>query len=123
MRRSPRGLAACIARPLESERHAQAQIAWTQPPAAAIGQKDIEDHHPLDHSADDAETPVSIVGLADRLVERLVVDVLQPPSSRRSRLDDPDESADCETGHEIAAVWPRTVLVNAQYCRSRKQPE
>ena len=41
---------------------------------------------------------------ANRFVERLVVDVVQPPSPHPSRLDDADESASHETGHELAAV-------------------
>ena len=79
-------------------------IGRAQPPAASVAQHGIENHHPLDHAADRAQTPIPVVGLADRFVERLVVDVVQPSSPNRSRLDGTGESARHETGHELAAV-------------------
>ena len=50
------------------------------------------------------EPPVPVVGLANRFVERLVVDVVQPSSPDRSRLDGSGESAGYETGHELTTV-------------------
>jgi hypothetical protein len=40
---------------------------------------------------------MAVVGLANRFVERLVVDVVQPPSPNRSCLNGPDESSGDET--------------------------
>jgi hypothetical protein len=79
-------------------------IGRAQPPATPVGQNGIENHHALDHPPDNAQPPVSVVGLADRFVQRLVVNVVQPPSPNRSRLDDTDESSARETRHELAAI-------------------
>ena len=79
-------------------------IGRAQPPAASVAQDGIEDHDPLDHAAKCVQTPIAVVGLANRFVERLVVDVVHPPSPDRSRLDGPNESSVHETGHELAAV-------------------
>ena len=50
--------------------------------------------------------PIPVVRLADRFVERLVVDVVQPSSPDRSRFDGTGEAARHETGHELTAVLP-----------------
>ena len=83
----------------------RALIAFgTQPPAASIAQHSIENHHPFDHAADRAKTTVPVVRLANRLVERLVVDVVQAPTSDRPWLDGSRESAGHQPGHELPAV-------------------
>ena len=79
-------------------------IGRAQPPAAPVAEHRIENHHPLDHAADRPQPPIPVVGLADRFVERFVVDVVQPSSPDRSRFDGACESARHETGHELAAV-------------------
>ena len=43
-------------------------------------------------------------GMPDRLVERLVVNVVQAPSSDGSRLDGSGESARDQAGNELSAV-------------------
>jgi CubicO group peptidase (beta-lactamase class C family) len=57
----------------------------------------IEDHHAFDHAADRPQPPVPVVSLANRFVERLVVNVVQTPSPSRSCLDGPDESSGYES--------------------------
>lgn len=79
-------------------------IRRAQPPAAPVAQDGVENHHPLDHPADDTQPPVSVVRLADRFVQRLVVNVVEAPLPHRPGLDDTDESAGRETRHELAAV-------------------
>ena len=76
----------------------------TQPPAASIAQHSIENHHPFDHAADRAKTTVPIVRLANRLVERLVVDVVQASTSDGPWFDGSRESAGHQPGHELPAV-------------------
>ena len=76
----------------------------TQPPAASIAQHGIENHHPFDHPADRAKTTVAVVRLADRFVERLVVDVVQASTSDGPWLDGSRESAGHQSGHELTAV-------------------
>jgi hypothetical protein len=79
-------------------------IGRAQPPAAPVAEHGIEDHHALDHAADNAQTPVPVVRLTDRLVERLVVDVVQPPSPNGTGFDRVCESSCHEARHELAAV-------------------
>ena len=76
----------------------------TQPPAASIAQHSIENHHPFDHAADRAKTTVPVVRLANRFVERLVVDVVQASTSDGPWLDGSRESAGHQPGHELPAV-------------------
>jgi hypothetical protein len=76
----------------------------TQPPTTSIAQDRIKNHHSFDHSADGAKATVAIVRLPDRLVERLMVDVVQAPSSDGPGLDGSDESAGDQPGHEFSAV-------------------
>jgi hypothetical protein len=59
---------------------------------------------PLDHPAERTHTPIPVVGLADRFVERLVVDVIEPSSSHRPRLDGARESPGQEPSDELPAV-------------------
>ena len=76
----------------------------TQPPAASIAQHRIENHHPFDHAADRAKTTVAVVRLPNRFVERLVVDMVQAPTSDGPWLDGSGESAGHQPGHELTAV-------------------
>ena len=76
----------------------------TQPPATAIAQHGVQNHHPLDHPADRVQTAIAVVRLPDRLVERLVVNVVETPSPDRSWLDGSGESASHQAGDEFAAV-------------------
>ena len=76
----------------------------TQPPAASIAEHGIENHHPLDHPADRAKTTVAVVRLANRFVERFVVDVVQAATSDRPRLDGSRESSGHQSGYEVTAV-------------------
>jgi hypothetical protein len=78
----------------------------TQSPAASIAQHGIENHHPFDHAADRAKTTVPVVRLANRLVERLVVDVVQASTSDRPWFDGSRESAGHQPCHELPAVLP-----------------
>ena len=47
---------------------------------------------------------IAVVRKLDRFVQRLVVNVVQAPSSRRSRLDGSGESARDQAGNEVTAV-------------------
>ena len=76
----------------------------TQPPAAPIAEHGIENHHPLDHAADRAKTTIAVVRLANRFVERLVVDVVQAATSDGAWLDGSRESAGHQSGHELTTV-------------------
>ena len=76
----------------------------TQPPAASIAQHSIENHHPFDHAADRPKTTIAVVRLANRFVDRLVVDVVQPTTSDRPWFDGSCESAGHQSGHELPAV-------------------
>ena len=79
-------------------------VSRTQPRAAPIAEHGVEDHHALDHAPDVTQAAVPVVGLADRFVERLVVDVVQPSASYPSWFDDTDEATRHQTRHERAAV-------------------
>ena len=81
-------------------------IRRAQPPAPSVAEHRIENHHPLDHAADRPQPPIPVVRLADRFVERLVVNVVQPSSPDRPRFDGTGESSRHETGHELTAVLP-----------------
>ena len=70
----------------------------------AVTKHSIQDHDPLDHLADRAEASVPVVVLANRFVERLVVDVVQPSASRRSRLDGRANPRVDKAGDKLAAV-------------------
>jgi hypothetical protein len=76
----------------------------TQPPAASVAQHSIENHHPFHHAAERAKTTVPVVRLADRFVERLVVDVVQASASDGPWFDGSRESAGHQPGHELTAV-------------------
>ena len=52
----------------------------------------------------DAKTAIAVVRLPNRLVERLVVDVVQAPTSDGPWLDGSRESAGHQSGHELPAV-------------------
>ena len=75
-----------------------------QPPAASIADHGIENHHPFDHPANRAKTTVAVVRLANRFVERFVVDVVQAATSDRPWLDGSRESSGHQSGHELTAV-------------------
>jgi hypothetical protein len=76
----------------------------TQPPAASIAEHGIENHRPLDHPANRAKTTVAVVRLANRFVERFVVDVVQAATSDRPWLDGLREASGHQSGHELTAV-------------------
>src|SRR5262245_13375230 len=76
----------------------------TQPPAATIAQHRVENHDPFDHPADRAKTTIAVVWLANRFVERPVVDVVQASASDGAWLDGSRESAGYQPGHELPAV-------------------
>jgi hypothetical protein len=76
----------------------------TQPPAASIAQHCIENHHPLDHPAHRAKTTIAIVRLANRFVQRFVVDVIQASTPDGPRLDGSRQSSGHQAGHELPAV-------------------
>jgi hypothetical protein len=50
------------------------------------------------------QATIAVVRKPDRLVERLVVNVVQPTSSDRARLNGSCESAGNQAGNELAAV-------------------
>jgi hypothetical protein len=75
-----------------------------QPPASAIAEHGVENHDPLDHSADRVLAAIAVIWKPNRLVERLVVHVVQAPSPDGSRLNGSGESARDQAGHELAAV-------------------
>src|SRR5262249_4904327 len=76
----------------------------TQPPAAMIAQHRVENHDPFDHASDRAKTTIAVVWLANRFVERSVVDVVQAPASDGAWLDGSHVSASHQSGHELTAV-------------------
>ena len=50
------------------------------------------------------QAAIAVVRKLDRFVERLVVNVVQPPSPEGSRLNGSGESARDQAGNELAAV-------------------
>jgi hypothetical protein len=47
-----------------------------EPPAVAVTDHRVENHHALDHPADGHQPTIPVVSLADGLVQRPVVDVV-----------------------------------------------
>ena len=75
-----------------------------QPGAVPVGQDSIQNHQALDHSAQGDRLAVPVIGLANRLVHRLVVDVEQAPLMESSGRDRGGEPAGGELGHEVVAL-------------------
>jgi hypothetical protein len=72
-----------------------------QPRACAVRQHGVEDHQPLDHAAQRHRLSMSVVGLLDRGVQRLVMEVKQPAAVRRAGRDRTRVSALDEAPQEV----------------------
>ena len=75
-----------------------------EPPAVAVTEHRVQNHHALDHPADGQQPSIPVVGLADGLVQRPVVNVVEPSAAHRSGLDGTGEPARHESADEVAAV-------------------
>ncbi len=76
----------------------------TQPPAAAIGQHGVENHHRLHHPADRLQAAIAVVRKPDRLIKGLVVNVVEASSANGSGCDCSCESTGDQAGDEFATI-------------------
>lgn len=58
-----------------------------KPVVLLVGQDGIQQHEPTNQPTQRRRLPMPVVGLPDRRVERLVLDVIHPPPPHRARRD------------------------------------
>ncbi len=58
-----------------------------EPVVLGVGQDRIQQHEPTNQPTHRCRLPMSVVGLPNRRVERLVLDVIHPPAPHRARRD------------------------------------
>lgn len=75
-----------------------------EPRVVPVGQDSVQNHQALNHSAPRDRLAVPVVGLAERLVHWLVVDVEQASLVEASGRDRGGQPAGDELGHEVVAL-------------------
>ena len=75
-----------------------------QPAVAAVGQHGVQEHQALDEAAQRRGLSMTIIRLADRLVQRFVLHVKQPSAVKRARRDRRGVPGGDEPGEKVVRL-------------------
>ena len=75
-----------------------------EPRVRGVGEDRVEHHEALDESSEWGQLAVPVVGVVNRLVERLVVQVVQAAAMERPGCDGPGVAADHEPVEEVVRL-------------------
>jgi hypothetical protein len=94
-----------------------------QPTIPPVGEHGIQQHQSLDEPTQRRYLPMAVIRLANGLVERLVLDVVQRPRWRAPGVIGVAYLAVMSFARKSCVFWPCARPVKVRYCRSRNTPE